>query len=82
VVVGKSVSRRYAACVVLGTTRRDVCNASFASADEARVRSVDAAVMGRPAVVLDGGSRSLKILVAPGVLRALPGVEVVEGLAR
>ena len=42
---------------------------------------VDEAVMGREAVVLGGGSRSLKIRVSPSVFRVLPGVEVVPGLA-
>jgi prolyl-tRNA editing enzyme YbaK/EbsC (Cys-tRNA(Pro) deacylase) len=42
---------------------------------------VDAAVMARPEVVLGGGSRSSKLRVAPGELRKLPAVEVVEGLA-
>lgn len=42
---------------------------------------VDAAVMGRPRIILGGGSRSIKVHVDPEVLRKLPGVEVVEGLA-
>ena len=42
---------------------------------------VDAAVMSRPRVILGGGSRSIKIHVAPGVFEHLPSVEVVEGLA-
>lgn len=110
VVVGKSEPRRYAACVVLATTRLDVNSvvrrrldvrkASFASADETRELTgmliggvtpvalppevpvwVDAAVMERDAVVLGGGSRSLKIRVSPQVFGRLPGVEVVPGLA-
>ena len=43
---------------------------------------VDAGVMARSSVVLGGGSRSMKVRVAPDVLLALPGAEVVDGLAR
>ncbi len=42
---------------------------------------VDARVMARERVVLGGGSRSWKVIAGPAILRALPGVEVVEGLA-
>jgi prolyl-tRNA editing enzyme YbaK/EbsC (Cys-tRNA(Pro) deacylase) len=42
---------------------------------------VDAAVMARDEVVVGGGSRSRKFLVAPAVLAGLPGARVVEGLA-
>lgn len=42
---------------------------------------VDAAVMARERIVLGGGSRSWKVLAAPAILRSLPGVEIVEGLA-
>ena len=42
---------------------------------------VDARVMRRERIVLGGGSRSWKVIAAPAILRALPGVEVVEGLA-
>ena len=42
---------------------------------------VDAAVMARPRIILGGGSRSMKIHVAPAVFERLPSVEVVEGLA-
>jgi prolyl-tRNA editing enzyme YbaK/EbsC (Cys-tRNA(Pro) deacylase) len=42
---------------------------------------VDAAVMARPRVVLGGGSRNWKVIAPPGILLALPSVEVVEGLA-
>lgn len=42
---------------------------------------VDAAVMTRPRIILGGGSRSMKIHVAPEVFDRLPSVEVVEGLA-
>jgi len=42
---------------------------------------VDARVMGLERIVLGGGSRSWKVLAPPSILLALPGVEVVEGLA-
>jgi prolyl-tRNA editing enzyme YbaK/EbsC (Cys-tRNA(Pro) deacylase) len=108
-VVGKSSPPKYAACVVLATTRLDVnravkkrlgARASFAAADDTRGLTgmeiggvtvfglpvdlpiwVDARVMERERIVLGGGSRSCKVLAAPAILRALPGVEIVEGLA-
>jgi len=43
---------------------------------------VDAAVLEREAVVMGGGNRSSKLLLAPGELLKLPEVSVVEGLAR
>jgi prolyl-tRNA editing enzyme YbaK/EbsC (Cys-tRNA(Pro) deacylase) len=42
---------------------------------------VDSRVMDRERIVLGGGSRSWKVLAAPSILLALPGVEVAEGLA-
>ncbi len=42
---------------------------------------VDGQVMTRDRVVVGGGSRSWKVILAPGVLRSIPGVEVVEVLA-
>ena len=42
---------------------------------------IDAAVMRRGRIVLGGGSRSWKVIAEPRILRALPGSEVVEGLA-
>lgn len=42
---------------------------------------VDARVMERDRVILGGGSRSWKVISTPAILRALPGMEVVEGLA-
>jgi prolyl-tRNA editing enzyme YbaK/EbsC (Cys-tRNA(Pro) deacylase) len=42
---------------------------------------VDARVMERQRIVLGGGSRSCKVLAPPAILQALPGVEIVEGLA-
>ena len=42
---------------------------------------VDAAVLARPRIILGGGSRSMKIHVAPEALTRLPSCDVVEGLA-
>jgi prolyl-tRNA editing enzyme YbaK/EbsC (Cys-tRNA(Pro) deacylase) len=42
---------------------------------------VDAAVMDRRRIVLGGGSRSWKVIASPEILRTLPSVEVVDGLA-
>ncbi len=42
---------------------------------------VDSRVMARDRIVLGGGSRSWKVVSTPAILRALPNVEVVEGLA-
>jgi prolyl-tRNA editing enzyme YbaK/EbsC (Cys-tRNA(Pro) deacylase) len=42
---------------------------------------VDSRVMTRERIVLGGGSRSWKVIAAPSILRALPGMEVVERLA-
>jgi prolyl-tRNA editing enzyme YbaK/EbsC (Cys-tRNA(Pro) deacylase) len=42
---------------------------------------VDARVMDRERVVIGGGSRSLKVRATPDLLRRLPNVEIVEGLA-
>ena len=110
VVVGRGAPPRYAACVLLATTRLDVNGvvrrrlgvrkASFADAattleltgmalggvtavglPEDLPLWVDAAVLERQRVVLGGGSRARKLLAPPAVLLALPGAEVVEGLA-
>lgn len=43
---------------------------------------VDDGVVAHERVIVGGGSRSLKILVASEVFHRLPGAEVVEGLAR
>ena len=102
---------RYAACLVLASTRADVNGlvrrrlnarrASFAPMDDAVALTgmeyggitpvglpaewpvlVDAAVAAAPAVVIGSGIRGSK-LALPGELAArLPGVEVIEGLAR
>jgi hypothetical protein len=37
--------------------------------------------MTRPRIVLGGGSRSWKVLASPAILRTLPNVEIVDGLA-
>lgn len=42
---------------------------------------IDGAVMKRERIILGGGSRSLKLLVAPDALAKLADAEVVEGLA-
>lgn len=42
---------------------------------------IDARVMTRPRIILGGGSRACKILAPPQLLAAVPGAEVVEGLA-
>ena len=109
IVVGKSNTPAYAACVVLATHRLDVNRtikqkfgkkASFASPEETRELTghelggvtvfglpagmplwVDAAVIERPRIVLGGGSRSWKVIAPSAILRTLPNVEVVEGLA-
>jgi prolyl-tRNA editing enzyme YbaK/EbsC (Cys-tRNA(Pro) deacylase) len=110
VVVGKADPPRYAACVLLATTRLDVNGtvrrrlgvrkASFAGAEatleltgmalggvtavglpEGLPLWVDAAVLERDRVVVGGGSRARKLQAPPALLLALPGAEVVEGLA-
>ena len=42
---------------------------------------VDAAVMQRETVILGGGSRSMKLRLAPSALSRIPSARVVEGLA-
>jgi prolyl-tRNA editing enzyme YbaK/EbsC (Cys-tRNA(Pro) deacylase) len=42
---------------------------------------VDSRVMTRDRIVLGGGSRSWKVIASPAILRGLPGVAVVDGLA-
>ena len=42
---------------------------------------IDARIMDLDWVIVGGGSRSLKLKVPPAALAALPGAEVVEGLA-
>jgi len=42
---------------------------------------IDADVMARSRLILGGGSRSWKVISSPALLKAVPGAEVVEGLA-
>lgn len=42
---------------------------------------IDVAVMDRERIILGGGSRSWKVIAPPAILRSLPNVEVVPGLA-
>ena len=101
---------RYAACVILATTRADVNGvvrrrldarkASFAPMDDAVALTgmeyggitpiglpddwpvlIDAAVMDRDVVVIGSGLRRSKIALPSSVLAALPGAEVIDGLA-
>ena len=110
VVVGKGDPPRYAACVLLATTRLDVNGvvrrrlgvrkASFADATSTLELTgmalggvtavglpedvplwIDTAVLERARIVLGGGSRARKLLAPPALLLALPGAEVVDGLA-
>lgn len=102
---------RYAACIVLATTRSDingvirrhlgVRKCSFAPMDEAvRLTGmeyggitpiglpadwpilVDARVAATPHVIIGSGVRHSKIAVAGPALGALPGAEVLDGLAK
>jgi prolyl-tRNA editing enzyme YbaK/EbsC (Cys-tRNA(Pro) deacylase) len=102
---------RYAACIVLATTRADVNGVvrrhldarkcSFAPMDDAvRLTGmeyggitpiglpadwpilVDARVVATPHVIIGSGVRHSKIAVAGPALGALPGAEVIEGLAK
>jgi prolyl-tRNA editing enzyme YbaK/EbsC (Cys-tRNA(Pro) deacylase) len=102
---------RYAACVILATTRADVNNvarreldvrkASFAAMGAAVAESgmeyggitplglpagwpvlVDAAAAGTPFVVIGSGVRRSKLVLAGKLLASLPGVRVIDGLAR
>jgi prolyl-tRNA editing enzyme YbaK/EbsC (Cys-tRNA(Pro) deacylase) len=102
---------RYAACVVLATTRADVNGtvrrlldarkASFAPMDDAVGLTgmeyggitpiglpkdwpvlVDSRVVATPHVIIGSGVRHSKIVIAGPALGALPGAEVIEGLAR
>jgi prolyl-tRNA editing enzyme YbaK/EbsC (Cys-tRNA(Pro) deacylase) len=102
---------RYAACVVLATTRADVNGvvrrlldarkASFAPMDDAVALTgmeyggitpigvpadwvvyVDSRIPDLPRAIVGSGIRASKIELPGAVLAALPGAEVVEGLAR
>jgi prolyl-tRNA editing enzyme YbaK/EbsC (Cys-tRNA(Pro) deacylase) len=112
VIAGKREGQtRYAACVILATTRADVNNvarreldvrkASFAAMDVAVAESgmeyggitpiglpvtwpvlVDALVADTPAVVIGSGVRRSKLILAGKLLASLPGIRVIEALAR
>ena len=43
---------------------------------------VDKAVLDQPEVVMGGGNRSSKVILDPAELKKLPGITVVEGLAK
>jgi prolyl-tRNA editing enzyme YbaK/EbsC (Cys-tRNA(Pro) deacylase) len=102
---------RYAACVVLATTRADVNGvvrrlldarkASFAPMDDAvRLTGmefggitpvglppgwalyVDARIPALPRAIVGSGIRASKLELPGAVLTALPGAQVIEGLAR
>ena len=106
---GESI--RYAACMVLATTRADVNGvvrqlldarkASFAPIDDAVALSgmeyggitplglpadwpilVDSRIVALPQIIVGSGLRRSKIAMPGSVLAALPGAQVVEGLAR
>jgi prolyl-tRNA editing enzyme YbaK/EbsC (Cys-tRNA(Pro) deacylase) len=112
VVAGKREGMvRYAACVILATTRADVNNvvrkhldvrkASFAPMAEAVEMTgmeyggitpvglppdwpilIDSRVAATPYVIIGSGVRHSKIALPGDALAALPGAEVVDGLAR
>lgn len=112
IVAGKrGETTRYAAVMVLATTRADVNGvvrqlldarkASFAPMDEAVSLTgmeyggitplgvpadwpilVDSRIVGLPQIVVGSGLRRSKIAMPGSVLAALPGAQVVEGLAR
>ncbi|WP_236789831.1 YbaK/EbsC family protein [Amycolatopsis sp. GM8] len=112
VVAGKRAGEiRYAAALVLATTRADVNGvikrrldvrkASFAPMDEAVQLTgmayggitpvglpadwpilIDQAVAESPELVIGSGVRGSKLLVTGELLAALPGAEVIEGLAK
>ncbi|CAM2883340.1 YbaK/EbsC family protein [Saccharomonospora xinjiangensis] len=112
VVSGKRAGEvRYAAALVLATTRADVNNvirrrldvrkASFAPMDEAVALTgmayggitpvglpsdwpilIDSAVAASPELIIGSGIRGSKLLVTGSALAALPGAEVIDGLAR
>lgn len=102
---------RYAACIILATTRADVNGVirrhldvrkcSFAPMDDAVAKTgmeyggitpiglpvdwpilVDARVVATPHVIIGSGVRHSKLSIAGPALGALPGAEVIEGLAR
>ena len=42
---------------------------------------VDATIMGLEYIIVGGGSRSIKLRVAPSALLCIPGTEIIDGLA-
>src|SRR5674476_1275736 len=85
---------KYAACVLLGTTRLDVNKKvsellavkRLSFADEETTMDLTGmmigGVMAPAAVVMGGGNRSSKLLLNPNERTQLPNVVVVEGLAK
>jgi len=102
---------RYAACMILATTRADVNGlvrtrldarkASFAPMDDAVALTgmeyggitpvgvpadwalyVDSRIVALSQVVIGAGIRGAKLVLPGALLAALPGAEVIEGLAR
>jgi prolyl-tRNA editing enzyme YbaK/EbsC (Cys-tRNA(Pro) deacylase) len=43
---------------------------------------IDADVLQKPRVIVGGGSRRCKVIVPPSALRAIPGAEIVDDLAK
>ncbi len=101
---------RFAACVVLATTKLDVNKAvtaqlgvrraSFANADQTTTLTgmmiggvtafglpdnlpifIDSRVMDRQRIIMGGGNRSSKLVLAPAELAKVPGTTVVADLA-
>jgi prolyl-tRNA editing enzyme YbaK/EbsC (Cys-tRNA(Pro) deacylase) len=108
IVASKTDPVRYAACVVLPTTRLDVnkcvrqlmgCRLSFAAAEQTVELSgmqiggvvavglpedvpvfIDDAVFAVPEVLLGGGNRSSKLMLAPQELLKMPQARRIQGL--
>ncbi|WP_271271132.1 YbaK/EbsC family protein [Aliamphritea hakodatensis] len=109
-VASKKGEKKYAACLVLATTRLDVNKAarkklgvsriSFASPDQTRELTgmelggvtpfglpesipvwIDSRVMQCEQVIIGGGNRESKIIMAPEMLMKIPNMEIVEDLA-
>jgi prolyl-tRNA editing enzyme YbaK/EbsC (Cys-tRNA(Pro) deacylase) len=108
---GRGGVTKYAACIILATTRADVNGvirrhldvrkASFAPMNDAVSLTgmeyggitpiglpadwpilVDSRVVATPHVIIGSGLRHSKIAIAGPALGALPGAEVIDGLAR
>jgi prolyl-tRNA editing enzyme YbaK/EbsC (Cys-tRNA(Pro) deacylase) len=89
VVASKNEPKQYAACLVLATNRLDVngivrrlmgVRKVSLGLPEGVPLYLDAAMMPLEDVIVGGGSRSLKVRLAPALLARLPGAQVVEGL--